>query len=137
MIRQLVLIFDGAFLLLAGSLQMAMEFAAHFWHTGPYATVFGSSPYTIGFVEAHGLATLISLLLVRAAFGEHNAFWHGFAGVVHLLLGGANLLFWDSFAAFGLVNTGKAATLLHLLFIVAQSICYVSFRDRSGQTSYA
>lgn len=129
--RRLVLILDGGFLLVAGSIQIALEVAGHFWHTGPYATTFGSSPYTIGFVEAHGLALLISFLLIRAAFGEQTSFWHGFAAVVHLLLGGANLLFWDSFATFGLVNAGRAATVLHFLFIVAQSGCYVGFGVQS------
>lgn len=123
----MVMILDGLFLLLAGSVQIVLEFAGHFWHAGPHATIFGSSPYTIGFVEAHGLAALVGLLLFRAASGARTPFWYGFAVAVHLLLGGANLLFWDSFATFGLGNAGKAATLLHLLFIVAQSVCYVSF----------
>ena len=120
---------DGGFLFLAGSIQTILELAGHFWHIGPYATIFAGSPYTIGFVEAHGLAVLISLLLFRAASNEQRAFWHGFAVVVHVLLGGANLLFWDSFATFGLINAGRAATVLHFLFVVAQGVCYVSLRD--------
>lgn len=130
-LRRTALILDGGFLVLAGGLQLVLEVAGHFWHAGPYAATFGSSPYTIGFVEAHGLAVLIGLLLFRAALRESTPFWHGCAAAVHVLLGGANLLFWDSFVTFGLRNAGRAATVLHLLFIVAQSACYLSFDVRS------
>lgn len=51
---------------LAGSVQLILEGVGHFGQLGPYATIFGNSPYTIGFVEAHGLALLVGLLLLRA-----------------------------------------------------------------------
>ena len=40
-------------------------------------------------------------------------FWHVFAAAVHVSLGGANIVFFDSFTTFGLVPMGVAATVLH------------------------
>ena len=47
---------------------------------------------------------------------------HRLAAAVHLLLGGANLLFWDdAFVRMGLVPVGVVTTSLHVLFLIAQS----------------
>ncbi|MCE7984354.1 MAG: hypothetical protein DYG89_24535 [Caldilinea sp. CFX5] len=108
----------GLFLLLAGSVQLLLEGIGHFGQIGPYATLFGNSPYTIGFVEAHGLALLIGLVLWRAGHMGPTVqdAWLGTA--VSLLLGGANLLFWPSFVAFDMVAPGVVATMFHLIFLV-------------------
>jgi len=119
--KKWVLVFDGAFLLLAGAIQIILELTGHFFQAGPYATIFGDSPYIIGFAEAHGLAVLMSLLFFRAALVDPTCFWHGFAAAVHVLLGGANLLFWDTFVALDLVRAGVIATALHILLVVLQS----------------
>lgn len=69
-------------------------------------------------MEAHGLAFLIGVLLLAVARKDVNRFWHAFAAAVHVLLGGANLVFWDSFTAFGVLPMGVAATVAHALFVV-------------------
>lgn len=120
--NRLVLRLDALFLLLAGGAQLALELAGYFFRLGPYAAIFGGSPYTIGFFEAHGLAVLIALALL-ADLPRGDAAWHGRMLCVHLLLGGANLLFWPGFAAFGIVPEGIAATALHLIFAGSNGYC--------------
>jgi len=117
-----VLRFNALFLILIGSLQMLFELLSHFAGIGPLADRFNASPYTIGFFEAHGLAILMGILLWRAS-AEPQKFWHGFAVVVHVLLGGANLLFWDSFVQLNVGMPGSVATIVHGVFIVSESYC--------------
>jgi len=121
---------DGAFLALVGGAQMIFELLSHFFGVGPWGRIFAGSAYTIGFLEAHGLAFLIGLLLIFVAASEHKRYWHGFAACVHVLLGGANLLFWSSFVAWGLVPMGIVATIFHGLFLVAQLFFYVRTSTR-------
>jgi hypothetical protein len=116
---------NGAFLALVGGAQMIFELLSHFGSVGPLGRIFAGSHYTIGFFEAHGLALLIGLLLIFVAAADPKRFWHGFAVCVHVLLGGANLLFWSSFVVWGLVPMGIAATAFHGLFLVAQAYCFV------------
>ena len=56
---------DGAFLAIAGSVAVIADTVGHFFGVGPMAETFGS-PHTIGGFEAHGLAIIIAVLLLRA-----------------------------------------------------------------------
>src|SRR3954449_12938484 len=89
--RSTVMRANGTFLALVGGTQVIFELLSHFFGVGPWGHIFAGSHYTIGFLEAHGLAFLIGLLLIFVAAAEPKRFWHGFAAAVHLLLGGANL----------------------------------------------
>jgi hypothetical protein len=124
--RMTLLKIDAGFLLLAGTVQLVLETSSHFFHFRPFSQVFNNSPYTIGFFEAHGLAVLIGLLLLTRASKVPDVFWHKFAMAVHVLLGGANLLFWSSFTHFGLIPAGVITTFLHGFFAISQIICFVS-----------
>jgi len=117
-----ILRFNAIFLVLIGSLQMLFELLSYFLGVGPLAERLIGSPYTIGFFEAHGLAVLMGILLWRASNAPQK-FWHVFAVVVHVLLGGANLLFWNSFVQMDFVLPGIAATVFHGIFIVLESYC--------------
>ena len=119
MLRSTLLRLDGAFLVLVGAVQVPFELASHHLGVGPYGGHFLGSPDTIGFVEAHGLALLIGLLLLGVAAPAPTRAWLLFAFGVHLLLGGANVLFWDSFVALGLTPMGAIATVIHALLIGA------------------
>jgi hypothetical protein len=125
---------NGAFLALVGGAQMIFELLSHYFGVGPWGRIFTGSPYTIGFLEAHGLAFLIGVLLIGVAASEQQRYWHGFAACVHVLLGGANLLFWSSFVAWGLVPAGIVATAFHGLFLVAQLFFYVRTSTRDDET---
>jgi len=111
---------NGTFLMLVGGTAMIFELLSHYFGVGPWGRTFADSPYTIGFLEAHGLACLIGVLLFSLAASEPKRAWHGFAACVHLLLGAANLLFWHSFVTWGLVPMGVVATAFHGLFLVVQ-----------------
>lgn len=113
---------DGTFLLLAGSAAMVSETVGHFFGKGPLAALQGS-PYTIGSFEAHGLAILIGILLLRAGGLAERRLWHKVGLGTHLLLGGSNLLFWSSFVQQNLIPVGVVTTALHVVFVVAQSLC--------------
>jgi len=119
--RRGVVLADGLFLLVAGALGAAADVAGTFWGLGPTAALFIQLPAAgIGFLEAHGLAVIIGVMLLttwrRPAQKQHVA-----AVCVHLLLGVSNLVFWDlAFVQFGLVLTGWVTTTLHFTFVALQ-----------------
>jgi hypothetical protein len=123
--RRLLLTADGVFLAVVGGLQVLLELAGYYRGAGPYGKLFDHSPYIIGWVEAHGLAFLIGVALLAVARTDLRRFWHVFATAVHVLLGGANIVFWDSFTAFGMVPMGVAATVVHVLFAVLHGVALV------------
>ena len=123
---------NGAFLALVGGTQVIFELLSHFFGIGPWGRIFAASHYTIGFLEAHGLAFLIGLLLIFVASADPKRSWHGFTACVHVLLGGANLLFWSSFVYWGLVPMGAIATAFHGLFLVAQIVFFVRASSQEG-----
>jgi hypothetical protein len=117
-----VLRLDGGFLLVAGGAAMIIETVGHFLGVGPLAQTKGS-PYTIGSFEAHGLAIIFAILLIRAATLSERFLWHGFGLVVHLLLGCSNLLYWSSFIQLNVVPVGVITTALHFVFVIAHWFC--------------
>ena len=125
--RRLTMLFDGGFLLLAGVTQVTLELVAHHLGRDPLGDTFVGSPYTIGWVEAHGLAGLIGLGFVIMGGRDGRRFWRG-AALARVLLGTANVVFWSSFVAFGTRPLGMAATVVHLAFVVAQLACLASLR---------
>jgi hypothetical protein len=50
------------------------------------------------------------------------------AAAVHVLLGGANIVFWESFGTFGMVPMGIAATVVHVVFVVLHAVALGSSR---------
>jgi len=76
-----------------GGIQVVFELLAYHTGSGPYGYVFEESPYAIGWVEAHGLAFIIGVLLLTVAARDLRRFWHLLAAAVHMLLGTANLVF--------------------------------------------
>ena len=132
-IRQRIMIIDGGFLALVGATQLTLELLAHFFGVGPYAAIFDQSAYTIGWVEAHGLAAVIGVFLLVVGARDRRRFWHAFALAVHLLLGAANLVFWQSFVDFATVPFGELGTAAHVLFATAQAWSLVV--SRPGKSS--
>ncbi len=122
---RMVMLINGGFLALVGTTQMTLELVGHHLGAGPFGSVFDHSPYTIGWVEAHGLAALIGVHFLVAGGRDGQPHWHGFALAVHVLLGGANLMFWSGFVTFGTVPIGTLATAAHVVFATAQACCLV------------
>ena len=120
-LSQRLLQLDGAFLAFASAPAMVVETIGHYRGVGPFARNLGS-PYTIGGFEAHGLALIFAVLLLRAARLDERHIWHWVALVIHLFLGAANLLFWASFVYMDVVPMGVVATTVHALFVVAHVV---------------
>lgn len=112
----------GGFLAIAGSLGLLADTTGHFFGVGPMADMFGS-PYTIGGFEAHGLAVILGVLLLRGAKVADRRSWHALGLSVHLLLGAANLMFWSSFLQLDVLLIGVVTTALHIIFVGAQGAC--------------
>jgi hypothetical protein len=117
--RRWLLLADGVFRVVVGGVQVVFELLAYYKGVGPYGYIFEESPYAIGWVEAHGLAFIIGVLLLTVAVRDLRRFWHALAALVHTLLGTANLVFWNSFIVFGMVPMGVAATVAHFVFVAA------------------
>ena len=124
---------DGLFLAVVGVVQVVFELLSYYAATGPYGDTFAGSPYIVGWVEAHGLAAIVGIALLSVATRDGRRFWHVMAAVVHVLLGSANLVFFDAFIAWGLVPAGVASTVAHVVFVIAHVAAYAVSRDAVRQ----
>ncbi len=81
---------------------------------GPQGRVLADAPHAgITFIEAHGLAIILSVLLWRAPAERP---WHVTAFAMDALLGVCNLAFWQLFVATDALAVGYLSTGLHLTF---------------------
>jgi hypothetical protein len=117
-VRQAILRANALYLLTAASSGMLNDILGIFFGRGPVAYVVHHAPDTgIGFVEAHGLAFIVGVLLWRA---EPSRAWHLVGVAVHVLLGTSNLVFWQLFIAADMLVMGYVTTSLHWLFAALQ-----------------
>lgn len=117
--RQVLLRANALFLLLAATGGLVTDLIGAFVLKGPQGIVLAAAPYAaIGFVEAHGLALIIGVLLWRAVPSRSG---HFTAAAVHVLLGTANLVFWQVFVAADMLAMGYVTTSLHWLFVALQA----------------
>jgi hypothetical protein len=125
--RTFVLRMHAGYLLVASFTAFFMDVAASFFGIGPEAVLIAAAPHTgIGFIEAHGLAFILGLLLWRAA---PERAWHLTGAAIGLLLGTCNLLFWDMFAAADSMAMGYVTTGLHWCFAVLQLASLPALRN--------
>jgi hypothetical protein len=117
-IRRIILRANAAFLLAASTGGFASDIRGIFLGLGPVARIVAEAPYSgLGFIEAHGLAFILGILMWRA---EPSRAWHLTAAAIHTLLGGANVIFWQLFIASDMLVVGYVTTTLHGLFVVLQ-----------------
>ncbi|MBR1267853.1 hypothetical protein JQ629_10080 [Bradyrhizobium sp. AUGA SZCCT0222] len=118
--RQTLLRTNAIFLLAASAGGFCSDVLGIFFASGPVAKIVAAAPYSgLGFIEAHGLAFLIGIQMWRA---EASRAWHLTAVAIHVLLGTANLVFWQFFIAADMLVVGYVTTALHGLFAVLQLI---------------
>jgi hypothetical protein len=111
---------NAAFLLIAGGAGFVSDLRGAFLGQGPMGQVVRLAPdAAIGFVEAHGLAFILGLLLATQAPAR---LWHLTAAGIHLLLGASNIVFWNLFVATDMLWMGIVTTSLHAAFFVLQSL---------------
>ena len=132
-VRFIILRANAIFLLAAGAGGMISDLAGAFLHIGPVSVVLGPVPHAaIGFVEAHGLALIIGVLLWLA---ESSRLWHFTAVAVHVLLGTANLVFWPMFAFAGMLAVGYVTTVLHVIFAALQLVAGMAAGARDDRSA--
>jgi hypothetical protein len=120
-IRTLILRADAITLALFGLFGITMDLLGYFAGIGAWKNLFFNNPLAVGAVEAHGLAIVIAVLLIRRATASDTIVWHLTAGAVHLLLGICNGVFWQVFTNTNMVPLGIVATAYHFVFVLANS----------------
>jgi hypothetical protein len=116
--KRLLLRANAIFLLAASTGGFLSDVRGIFFGLGPVARVVAQAPDAgIGFIEAHGLAFILGILLWHA---QSLQSWHLAAAAIHVLLGTANLVFWQLFIAADMLDVGYVTTALHGLFLVLQ-----------------
>ena len=119
--------FNAGFLILASAGGLATDIAGSFFGRGAEAVLLSDAPGTgIGFIEAHGLALIIGVTLWRIAYSRN---WHALLAAVHVLLGTANLAFWQFFI-------GYVTTAAHWLFVVAHLAALTGSARLAAQSSH-
>jgi hypothetical protein len=114
--RQILLRTNAIFLLAASAGGFCSDVLGVFFGLGPVAAIVAAAPHSgLGFIEAHGLAFVIGIQMWRA---EPSRAWHLTAAAI--LLGTANLAFWQLFIAADMLFVGYVTTALHGLFVVLQ-----------------
>ena len=125
-IRHVLLRANATFLLSASAGGFASDVRGIFFGLGPVARVVAEAPYAgLGFIEAHGLAFILGILIWRA---QPARGWHLAAAAIHVLLGTANLVFWQLFIVSDMLLVGYVTTALHGLFVVLQMSATISAR---------
>lgn len=117
--RTLILRADAIPLALFGLFGLAMDLLGYFAGVGAWKALFWHNPLAVGIVEAHGLAIILALVLLRHAPVADTRQWHLVALGLHLLLGTCNLIFWQVFVNVDGLPLGIVTTLYHFVFVIA------------------
>jgi hypothetical protein len=114
-VRQLILRANALYIGVAGFAGVIFDIRGVLYGLGPQGRALADAPYAgIGFVEAHGLAVILAVVLWRTR-PERAA--HLTALAVAALLGTANLAFWQAFIAMDALTMGYVTTALHWTFV--------------------
>lgn len=129
-----LLLVNGLLLGAIAVLQVNLDVLGYFFGFGPTGPALAGNLNAIGFIEAHGLAAILSLLFViRRDDGWVG--WHATAAGTHLLLGTCNIVFWPIFSTWGLVPMGIGATAMHALFFVLEAWAFARARSAVPTTA--
>lgn len=117
----LLLAVNGTALSLTGFIQSMFDLGGYFLNKGPLAASLHGNLDAIGFLEAHGFAIIVGILLIMYR-NAPDARWHWVASATHTLLAAANLMFWQAFSQYDLVPMGIVATAMHMVFAATQFV---------------
>jgi hypothetical protein len=115
----LLLLLNGIALALTGFVQSMFDLGGFFLNRGPLGPSLHGNLDSLAFLEAHGLAVIIGVLLIVHRNAPEPR-WHWIASATHILLGGSNLMFWPIFNQYDLVPMGIVATAMHMFFAATQ-----------------
>jgi hypothetical protein len=114
-VRRTILRANALYIGVAGFAGVIFDIRGVLYGLGPQGRALADAPYAgIGFVEAHGLAVILAVLLWRA---RPDRAAHLTALAVVALLGTANLAFWQAFIAMDALMMGYVTTALHWTFV--------------------
>jgi hypothetical protein len=134
-VRQWILRANAVFLIVAATGGMIADLVGAFRGVGPQKDVLAAAPFSaIGFVEAHGLALILAVLLWRAA---PTRSWHVTAVAIHVLLGTCNLVFWEIFPFADMLANGYITTSLHWIFVALQGAAALPPRRLERSAAWA
>lgn len=119
---------NGTFLAVMGLGAFINDLLSYFFGIGMFGKTLFQDAIAIGQTEAHGLALLTGVAVVLHRTSTQGSYWHWHLVVLHILLGGCNLLFFDAFTAANLYNFGIVITSVHLVFIAANTAAALSRR---------
>jgi hypothetical protein len=129
-LRRAVLTANGVFLVAASLGGLCADLVGAFLLKGPQSRILDRAPHAaIGFVEAHGLALILGIWLLRVPALRT---WHLTAVAIHVLLGMSNLLFWEVFVAADMLVAGYVTTALHGFFAAVQAIAAITFKPSNA-----
>lgn len=115
-VRTTILRANALYIGVAGFAGVIFDIRGVLYGVGPQGRALANAPHAgIGFVEAHGLAVILAVLLWRA---RPDRAAHLTAVAVVALLGTANLAFWQAFVAMDALVMGYVTTALHWTFVV-------------------
>lgn len=124
---------DGLFLIVSGCFGLAADLASYFGGIGPFGPVFHGDPTVIGVVEAHGLAVLTGIAACTGFAGRSRRYWHWHLAATHLLLGGANIAFFQVFEQVGARAGGIGITAVHVCLVIVQVAFAARGRPAAGR----
>lgn len=114
-VRQLILRAEALYIGIAGFAGVIFDIRGVLYGLGPQGRALAAAPHAgIGFVEAHGLAVILAVVLWRS---KSDRAAHLTALAVVALLGTANLAFWQTFIAMDALAMGYLTTALHWTFV--------------------
>ncbi len=119
--------YNAAFLMLMGGGAAVADAIGHFYAKGPLAKVMFGAPLAISSFEAHLLAALFGLVLYHGSQQPERRPFHSLAAVIHIILGGSNLLFFDhAFGALDMRLFGLGITACHFGLVLLQALAAMS-----------
>ena len=129
--RQVILRANALYIGVAGFAGVIFDIRGVLYGLGPQGRALAAAPHAgIGFVEAHGLAVILAVVLWRSK-PERSA--HLTALAVVALLGTANLAFWQTFIAMDALVMGYLTTVMHWTFVALNLAAAVQLSPTIGE----
>jgi hypothetical protein len=127
--RKLILRADALLLGAFGTFGLIMDLIGYFTGGGTWQNQMTNNPMMIGFVEAHGLAIISAVLLYRFSLGDRRT-GHVLGAMIHILLGTANLIFWQLFLDVNQLPLGYITTSFHWFAVAANALALLMPEDK-------
>jgi phosphoglycerol transferase MdoB-like AlkP superfamily enzyme len=120
------LISHSIFLILAGIGGATASLIGYYYKKGIFSFLHNENLAVVGLFEAYLLACVCGVIILVGSKSYKAKFWHLLAALVHVPLIVTNILFWDYYNDFNMLNVGIIATVTHFSFIVLEFFFYLT-----------